>query len=692
MANPEILIERLVFAGSPWWRVEVRRDEEPPAVALTEPLTDAALAALPTAPGAPAWTRTWGGFRRALPELDPGTIQAVGRLIYDRMLGVSPIGERLREILTDRDQHRLGLRIALLVLDGGDPVLAHLPFELAHDGAGFVFKRTTLPLVRCGPYEQFLSIEPHRGACALVVVAIPAAERERCAGRIEAVLSAAQRARYVPELLVDPTPEALRKRLLLQGPAPRFVHVVCPAIEVPGRLPRLVLHEGSLPAEELGDWLYEAGELGRTPTLFALLATAEGADGGGGTGTAAAWLARSMRAALAAGTAAPVRAEYALYWSERSFRALEPGGHFEHMLAEMCREQAQIGPAWPVIQLHGRRYEREPYPGQCAWPARLRLIRVEMRPPHLWPGAPPAFGGPPASPFGPPPPAPGFGPPSPSFGHVPQPEDPRCSNVAYTALDVQQLEPREAMFFLSQTAWGQDAPAPASARAVGELIHHDLGGVPLAVHLAGCVLRDGLSARDYLTALRAARGADPLSRALHVTYSSLDMQASWALRAMSLLPRGNGPDRQLAAILEWPISFASAVIDRLCRRGLVERTLSWSCSVHEAIAALVRSWVKEQPETWDRLHLGVARSAVALARWGKEPVTVPSPGDANERRHAAGDDWLLPGPPPPPGPKRWILLDDFFRFLDQGPWKAGAPGIELLQEAIRIHASAPTAR
>jgi tetratricopeptide (TPR) repeat protein len=392
----DVEINLYIDEDRPDWRLEVR-SLEPSVNRRIEPLTDSALANLTDLhPQA----RTWQNFLRALSpggsfQPSAGALRAVGGVIRERVLGNPQVQTHLRAIEARAERESRPIRF-LLGIDEEDPSLALLPLELAYDKPKFYFKHPGRPSFRYLPQTDARNLRLGPGSRALLVTAAQPGQApgpETLAEHAEAVAGALRKARFVPEILPEPSKEELQKRIL-EGERVDLLSVIGHGTEAPDEAGRLALRDGSISGLEMAKWLEEAAEIGK-PVQAVVLCSCSLASALAGQDTLgmAQWLVRRGGAVAALGFRGPVGVDWALRWAERVFEKLGQGAGLEEAFSYARYREDDAEPQWVLPVLYSRRCD----PG--AVPVNLPVAMPAFNREALPPLAPPPIERPPRSYF-----------------------------------------------------------------------------------------------------------------------------------------------------------------------------------------------------------------------------------------------------------------------------------------------------
>jgi hypothetical protein len=192
-------------------------------------------------------------------------------------------------------------------------------------------------------------------------------------------------------------------------------------------------------------------------------------------------------------------------------------------------------------------------------------------------------------------------------------------------VELRPLPPAEALRLLSQVAWNQDEP-PSAERAGAQRLAERLGGLPLALELAGGTLRNLVTAEEYLASLTLGEGVaasdrDRVHGTLTRSLADLDEADEKVFLALGVLPASGVMAEQVAMTLGEPEGVIARRLDRLVRHHLA----AWSpeagrYGLHPLLREAARSRAKGKGEMWNELHRGAAEAIEALARWVYEPI------------------------------------------------------------------------
>ncbi len=233
--------------------------------------------------------------------------------------------------------------------------------------------------------------------------------------------------------------------------------------------------------------------------------------------------------------------------------------------------------------------------------------------------------------------------------------------AACERVELMALSPEDALLLFCRVAYDTEEPPPGEAPEAARLVEQ-LGGLPLALELAGESVAFGVPVRDYIASLGARHGPAHAHRAriravLARTLSDVGDDERAAFDALGILPPSGADPETVALTLGWPQGRATRALDRLARhRAARYAPETGRFGLHPRLREEAQSRVLDHPETETRLREGVVRAL------------------SSRVTHA----WTALRRRPALAAARWAPLRDLVETLELQPWLDGAAGASVL--------------
>ncbi|MCK6573831.1 CHAT domain-containing protein [Myxococcota bacterium] len=226
-------------------------------------------------------------------------------------------------------------------------------------------------------------------------------------------------------------------------------------------------------------------------------------------------------------------------------------------------------------------------------------------------------------------------------------------------LELDHLPPADARVLFCRVAFGDDV-APEEERAAVDALVGQLGGLPLALELAGASVARGTTVEAYLGALGATHGpawADQarIRATLAQTLHDVDDDERAVFEALGVVPACGADPKTLAVMLDWPEGRTARGLDRLSRyRAARLAAETGRFTLHPLLRDEARARVEARPADWHALHAGLATSLRVQVEFAAAPLRVN----------------------PALALSRWQPLRELVDSLDLAPWLKGTTGAE----------------